>query len=467
MKKLFYLAIVAVMTILASCSGNDGYRSIVPQTAKVVMRIDYKALYSQTGIDRDKLKAGIMELVKDEDIVVGVDAIGIDKDAPFYGFVDESVLSCGSCGMVFRVSDRKLLEAFIAEKAELEADDVDGITVYAPNDGRELLIGVSDEALLILGPAYDDAKKLKKLLVSMLKHENADNDPSDNELFDRAEDADAIVSLYGDLSVVPDAAWNFLRRNLAETGQEGSLDTEALSTMTYGIDIKASDNILNANFWCKSSDAETQKRIENMTDKKVSDDAFGLFTDKTVLGFALALNGKSVVELAEPQFASARNAMGEMAPMFDVVLKLIEIVDGNVLFGFDDVENFDGGLAIMTTGDGDALTNAMTTLGLPAPRKDNGKLIFGIEGMPMNMCLDGKLFTATMGDDVQARISKSSTMNGDLKSQLKDHSFTMFINVNASIEQARKNGIIDRQAQSVLDAIKEITDNVHYVTLTL
>ncbi|MBO4906902.1 MAG: DUF4836 family protein [Bacteroidaceae bacterium] len=468
MRKVLSLSLLAVMVLLASCSDSNDYRNIVPQNAKVIMRIDGKAFYSQTGINRDKLIGDIIEASGNEEDLNKIADLGIDCDAPVYGFVGDNVLSCGSAGLLAKVSDRSKFEERMAE-GELEKEDIDGVSVYSSNHMRDVVIGVSDEAVLVLGPAYDDQKKLKKQLVAMLNRENADNNPSDNELFKRAEKADAILSLYADLSVVPDAAWNFVRRIMTEGGQADVLNVEELQTFTYGLDVTASDHILNTNLWWLSSDEQVQEKYNAQLQcmRKVDNTALGLFTARTVLGMAMNFDGDAMLAANKKAIDDVLAQSGEAGEYVAIMFELMKQVDGNMLFGVDDFETFDGGLAIVTTGDEDAITECLTNVGLPKPATRDGKLVFNLgDELPFRLSLDDKLFVATMQQDAEARINGNSNLASPMLDQIKDNKFTFFLNLQRGMEIAEESGALRGQIREIVDAFAEFFDNVHFVSIT-
>ena len=399
-----------------------------------------------------------------------MEELGIDGTAPIYGFVSDNVLACGSAGMVAKVCDRPKLEALLSTAKALEKEDVDGITVFVNPRSQKVALGVSDDAVLILGPDYDDAKKLKKQLVAMLKGEAEDNDPYENALFKRAEAADAILSLYIDLGVVPDAGWNYLKRYLEQSGQESPIDVEELQTFTYGVDIMAADHIMNANLWIFSSDEDVQDRINGLMQsvRKVDGTALSFFTSSTILGMAMNFDGEAALESYEDRLNKVLAQAGDAAPMLAEVFKLIRLVDGNVLFALNDIMDSDGGMAVVTNGDEAAITKAMADLGLSATTR-NGKRFFSPgEWFPIRLCLSDKLFTATMMQDVEERLNgEDCSIDNLMLAKIRANRFTLFINTQRSLATANEIGLASRRdLETVEAALSEFFDKVHYLTIT-
>lgn len=468
MKKLVYLGILAVLALMVSCSDSNNYRNVVPQSAKVIMRMDGQAFLSQTGIDKDKFTQDCKDIFSDElEALDFEECDGINHDKPVYGFVDESVLSCGSAGLVACVSDRAALESSLEKIDELEKDDVEGITVYSFKQFNEVLIGVSDEAILVLGPAYDDAKKLRKQLVAMLKGEVKDNDPMDNPLFKRAEESGSFLALYADLSVVPDAAWNMLRQNAGNSTPMGEKAIDNIQTMTYGIDFTAGEKIINANVWATSSDEEVQKMIDDQKKyvRKVDDASLGLFADKSLFGFAANINGEELVNFLDTQMDEMREQMGEMAPMLDNIMAIIKTVNGNVLFAFDNPETSECGFVARTNGDINAISSSLEGLGLSLPATTQDGKIFFTEG-DAQVCIDDEQATIINGSAISSRINGTSTLYAPLLAQIQEHSFSFFFNIESCLDIVKEAGAMDKDGERIVKAFKEVFDNVHFFTIT-
>ena len=487
MKKLSIFLLAAVACVLTACSD---YTDALPADATVLGKCDLAEMQSQTGIDLEKLMADIMEVAGDEsddmpDLAPLVECI--DLSEPMYFFATGDMQEQPYFGILAKVDDNdkfveELDDAILSDDDMSKSDlkkmkkEEDGVVMYNPRNEHSV-VAISKNALLVLfGPESSD-KKLRSKAVALLNGE--EKGIKDNELFSEMKSSDAFASLYVSSAIVPDAYWKEMTSAMREQGIK--LKTAQLKTLSFGFDATANDEVVDVNFWYKSSDDDYQEQIEKWTKclKAPSKKGLEVFTSDVSAGFALAVDGDALVE-SLPDICSSFGLSTKDIPEFDKIKSYLKKINGNVLGGV--VGRSNNAFWVAQTKN---INDLLMSMFAPAyvghedwskedfdyydrpyydlTRNGNGYVKEYGWGSPEYFGYkDGFSYYAQDFNIADNVLGEKADIPSALKKVFEENRATMFISVNSMME----NGLSKRERSQFEDAFAEVFDHVEYVTFS-
>lgn len=514
-KKLLFLSAIIIAFVMSSCS-SDKHKAYIPADSKVLGKIDVKAFFDQTGVDKDKLindiKDNLCKSDEAEEEFEALQEMGIDIDVPIYLFARSKGANF-SFGVVAKVDDKEKVRNYFDEKEDktgIKIKEGDGFDYGVRNNSA---IGLNNDALVFLVVTGSDVEAKKQIKDIMNK--NIDGDINDNDLMTRVKDANSFACLYADMSIITEDAVEML--GTISPNMEKKL--KDLRKMVIGIDGTFSDGICDFEQWAESEDSDVQRHIDNVMSvlkapgkkgiESVPEDALGGIVSninggkadgyiKDLLGIAISVGLMSsdfkdlyalfsgIVEDIDGEFVGylfeskdymfAVESKDDTAERLTNVIQTIEeqsepepyILDDN--YGYEETPDYSE-YSTLSYAPAQYDTEFDDDSGYGSGYGSNSSII---QEAGDGYCYDddcwfgnrnGALYFTNRENMVSSAFEKADKQVSDaLISFVQDRRFVCFINSSGLKKLLKKEG---KEAKDAINAFDEILSKVDYITFSL
>lgn len=446
MKKILFISAIFFAVLMTSCFKGGDYKSYVPADSKLVAKIDFKEFIKQTNVDQEKLFKDIKERYGDD--VGDIKNSGIDMTTPFYIFARKN----GSdilFGAVAKVEERGKVEEFLSKKAKASLTQEKDYSFEVKGDNA---IAVNEDVLVVLGSTSSDNEAMKTNLSKVMKKE-FEGGSGDNDVFKKADGNGSFASLYADMSLFSEV----MEKEVAKS-QAANLD--ALKKMEIGIDATCKDGVCDFKAAFKSNDKDLQDKMDKSLKAfgKISEKATAAFSQDDMFGLALNASGEKIMEVLNESLSNMPQDAAQYKEILQMVSGFVKKIKGNVTFSMKSMEQF----ALMAEGQNmtDEVVQLFKQNGGPAPKLTGN--IYSIQD-EMYFGQTGNIFCFTNNKSIAENPNSSGgSAPAPLISLMKDRRQVYFANVGKMIDLVKL-----QENNKDIDAFKEITDKIKYVTISL
>ena len=452
MKRSLFLLAIIIAVLMSSCSSED-YKTYVPADSKLVGKVDLKAFFSQTGVDQDKLFKDMAEQYGDE--FASIKESGIDATTPFYIFAKNK----GSeivFGIVGKLENREMFEKFAAKEMKKSLEKTGDFSCNVESDGG---LGVNDEVFVFVAKTSNDKDAIKTELAKIMNKEGEGN-IAENKIFAKAEGNSSFLSLYTDLSIIPE---DYVSMAGSQTGVDSD-KIKDLREMIVGINGNASDGICDFKASVKSDNSAVQEKIDKCLKAfgVISDKAIKAFSEDDMFGLALNTDGEQLVNYITESLNSddSNGGAAMIKQVFGMFSSILSKIRGNVTFAMRNPSDF------MFKAEGKNITNDIVS-------SINEMQPSAVSATPTGYCYDNQYwfgyadnnFYVTGSQMLAQEPSKlmGSSVPSALTSLMKDRRQVIFGNVSKLTSLA---SLASSSSDKDLKAFKEVTDKVKYVTIS-
>lgn len=448
MKKLLFISAIFFAVLMTSCFKGGDYKSYVPADSKLVAKVDFKEFIKQTNVDQEKLFKDIKERYGDE--VGDMKNSGIDLTTPFYIFARKN----GSeilFGAVAKVEERGKVEEFLSKKAKASLTQEKDYSFEVKGDNA---IAVNEDVLVVLGSTSSDNEAMKTNLSKVMKKE-IEGDVSDNNIFKNADGNGSFASLYADMSLFSEA----MEKEMGKSAPAANLD--ALKKMEIGIDATCKDGVCDFKAAFKSNDKELQEKMDKSMKAfgKISEKATAAFSQDDMFGIALNASGEKIMEALNEAINNMPQDAAQYKEIIQMISGFVKKIKGNVTFSMKSMDQ----LVFMAEGQNmtDEVVQLFKQNGAPAPKLTGN--IYSVQD-EMYFGQAGSIFCFTNNKSIAENpTSSGGSAPAPLISLMKDRRQVYFANVKKMLDLA---ALQDGNKED-LQAFKEITDKINYVTISL
>ena len=448
MKKLLFISAIFFAVLMTSCFKGGDYKSYVPADSKLVAKVDFKEFIKQTNVDQEKLFKDIKERYGDE--VGDMKNSGIDLTTPFYIFARKN----GSeilFGAVAKVEERGKVEEFLSKKAKASLTQEKDYSFEVKGDNA---IAVNEDVLVVLGSTSSDNEAMKTNLSKVMKKE-IEGDVSDNNIFKNADGNGSFASLYADMSLFSEA----MEKEMGKSAPAANLD--ALKKMEIGIDATCKDGVCDFKAAFKSNDKELQEKMDKSMKAfgKISEKATAAFSQDDMFGIALNESGEKIMEALNEAINNMPQDAAQYKEIIQMISGFVKKIKGNVTFSMKSMDQ----LVFMAEGQNmtDEVVQLFKQNGAPAPKLTGN--IYSVQD-EMYFGQAGSIFCFTNNKSIAENpTSSGGSAPAPLISLMKDRRQVYFANVKKMLDLA---ALQDGNKED-LQAFKEITDKINYVTISL
>lgn len=447
MKKILFISAIFFAVLMTSCFKGGDYKSYVPADSKLVAKIDFKEFIKQTNVDQEKLFKDIKERYGDD--VGDIKNSGIDMTTPFYIFARKN----GSdilFGAVAKVEERGKVEEFLSKKGKASLTQEKDYSFEVKDDNA---IAVNEDVLVVLGSTSSDNDAMKTNLSKVMKKE-FEGGSGDNDVFKKADGNGSFASLYADMSLFSEA----MEKEMGKSAPAANLD--ALKKMEIGIDATCKDGVCDFKAAFKSNDKDLQDKMDKSLKAfgKISEKATAAFSQDDMFGLALNASGEKIMEVLNESLSNMPQDAAQYKEILQMVSGFVKKIKGNVTFSMKSMEQF----ALMAEGQNmtDEVVQLFKQNGGPAPKLTGN--IYSIQD-EMYFGQTGSIFCFTNNKSIAENPNSSGgSAPAPLISLMKDRRQVYFANVGKMIDLVKL-----QENNKDIDAFKEITDKIKYVTISL
>lgn len=436
--------------VLRNMGGSD-YQAYVPADSKIVGKFDLKQFLSQTGVDQEKLFEDIVDNIGDD--FGDIKKCGLDLSSPIYLFARKNGQEL-IFGFVGGVDNRGDAETFFSKNKDLNFEKGSPYSYSCQSDNA---IAVNNEAFVIMSSTAADKDALKADLDRVM-NKMIDGKLSDNFIFKQADGSKSFVSLYADLSIIPEEL-------ITQAKQQINYDSEHINDireLVVGFDGTAHDGVLDLKASVKSDNKSVQEKIDKSLKPfgAISSQVKEVFSADDMMGFAFNADGSQLTSIIN-EMISKMNA-GELRDrttrqIVDKIISYIGQIKGNVTFSIKDETNFMF-LAEGQDFSGDMASYAKQLSSSSVSSTSNGyclmnEMWFGYQG--------NKFYLTTNKDRASQPLTVMGTQAPSaLFKAMNDSRMLVFFNLKKTME------ISNVSSDSDAKPFKEVLDKINYVTFS-
>lgn len=336
MKRISYILLITLVTILAGCSKKYDYTDVIPRDASMVISVDFNKLYQKSNIDKSGngkiFKSQLDNLIKDffsnmdEDDINSIlhnpNQTGIDFTNKGYVFIGRE---SKTYGLLFKVSNKKNILKFDSSKNQISFKKEHGYNVFTSDN---FIIIFNDTAFLVLSSNYPTDESLRQYAFSLMEENKEKECPAElKSLFDKQDD----LSAYFDMNFIPDGMISSARM-----GMSGELLLKDLKFITTANFETGKIDVLIDNITEESNLVEIFEKYSKAF-SPMGDKFLDMFPSNTLLYVGTRLKGSVLHQLLQENPAISYALTNSDIPLD--MNRVLSSIQGDVTIGIHSLEN--------------------------------------------------------------------------------------------------------------------------------
>ena len=231
--------------------------------------------------------------------------------------------------------------------------------------------------------------------------------------------------------------------------------------MEIGIDATCKDGVCDFKAAFKSNDKELQEKMDKSMKAfgKISEKATAAFSQDDMFGIAFNASGEKIMEALNEAINNMPQDAAQYKEIIQMISGFVKKIKGNVTFSMKSMDQ----LVFMAEGQNmtDEVVQLFKQNGAPAPKLTGN--IYSVQD-EMYFGQAGSIFCFTNNKSIAENpTSSGGSAPAPLISLMKDRRQVYFANVKKMLDLA---ALQDGNKED-LQAFKEITDKINYVTISL